>query len=301
MEARNRKLLVIVGPTAVGKSALAVELGRKYNGEVISADSRQVYSGLDIGTGKITKKEMGGVPHHLLDVVNPKKQFSVAEYQKLAEEKLGEIFTRSRLPIIVGGTGQYIDAIVQDVVFPEVPPDRKLRAELEKKTVKQLFSLLYKLDARRAKTIDASNPRRLTRAIEIATALGNVPSFQNTPRTDIDSLFIGLILPKEVLKKRIAFRLHERVKKGMLHEVRELHARGLSWKRMEELGLEYRFISRYLRGFLSKKEMIEKLQSRIWHYAKRQMAWFKRDTRIKWFPPKEFKEIAKKVGNFLKG
>ncbi len=294
-----RKMLVIVGPTAVGKSSLAVSLAKRYHGEVISADSRQVYTNLDIGTGKIIKKEMQGVSHHLLDVADPKKQFSVAKYQKLARVKLEQIFSRGKLPIIVGGTGLYIQAIVNDVVFPEVPPNHNLRKRLEKKTKVELFSMLKKLDARRAKTIDALNPRRLIRAIEIAVALGKIPPYPNAPREDIDVLFIGLTLSPDEVKRKIAIRLFARIGEQMIEEVRRLHRRGLSWKRMEELGLEYRYISRYLRGLLSKEEMIGKLQTEIWQYAKRQMTWFKREKGIAWFKANEKRAIEKAARGFL--
>ncbi|HBV01681.1 MAG TPA: tRNA (adenosine(37)-N6)-dimethylallyltransferase MiaA [Candidatus Taylorbacteria bacterium] len=294
-----RKILVIVGPTAVGKSALAVRLAKKWSGEVISADSRQIYKGLDIGTGKITKKEMMGIPHHMLDVADQKKQFNVSEYQKQVREKLEDIFSRGRLPIIVGGTGLYIKAIVNDVVFPNVTPNKKLRARLEKKTVEQLFLMLKKLDSKRAKTIDAQNPRRLVRAIEIAKALGKVPPYQNMPRKDIQPLLIGLTLSKAKLQKKITIRLFARIRRQMIEEVRRLHKRGLPWKRMEELGLEYRYVSRYLRGFLSKKEMLEKLKSEIWQYAKRQMTWFGRDKRVVWFKQNEKRAIDATVKKFL--
>ena len=308
---QQRDIIAIVGPTAVGKSSLAVALARKFNGEVVSADSRQVYKGLNIGTGKITKKEMRGVPHHLLDVANPKRQFSVSEYQKLTRKKLEEILgkgnprknasrSRGKLPIIVGGTGLYIQAIVNDVAFPEVPPNKTLRKKLEKKTADQLLSILRKIDAERAKTIDKANPRRLVRAIEIATALGKVPPYRNIPRRDIEVLFIGLTVPSNELKKRISIRLFARMNECMIEEVEHLHKRGLTWRRMEELGLEYRYISRYLRGFLSKEEMTQRLQSEIWHYAKRQMTWFRRDRRIRWFLPNERSKIVKAVANFLK-
>src|SRR3989344_8669425 len=180
----NSKVVVILGPTATGKSALAVKLAKKlarhkwggFNGaEIISADSRQIYKGLDIGTGKITEKEMAGVPHHLLDVVTPKRRFTVVEYQTLAREKIAEIFSRGHLPIICGGTGFYISALVDGTVLPDVPPNPKLRAHLKKETSETLFNMLLKLDPRRAKTIDPKNSRRLIRAIEIVKALGKVP------------------------------------------------------------------------------------------------------------------------------
>lgn len=298
---KKKKVVVIVGPTAVGKSALGVAIALKHNGEIISADSRQVYQRLNIGTGKITKKEMRGIPHYLLNVATPKKQTAVTEYQKLAREKVEDIFRRGKLPVIVGGTGLYIDSIVNDISFPEVPPNLLLRKRLEKKSPVKLFAILKKLDARRAKTIDAHNPRRLVRAIEIATVLGSVPPYVNAPRKDLNPLFIGLTLSPEVLKKRITTRLLSRMKGGMLAEVRRLQKNGLSWKRMEVLGLEYRYLSRYLRGLRTKDQVLKELESEIVRYAKRQMTWFKRDKRIVWFKPTETAKIQKAVMHFLKG
>ena len=169
------KLLIILGPTASGKSDLAVQLAKKYNGEIISADSRQVYKGLNIGTGKITKKEMSGIKHHLLDVTDPKKVFTVSQFKTLVEIAIADISSRGKLPIICGGTGFYIQAVVDNIILPEVPPNKKLREKLNKKTTTELFEILKKLDNERAKNIDAKNPRRLIRAIEIAEKLGKVP------------------------------------------------------------------------------------------------------------------------------
>ncbi|MCX6747919.1 MAG: tRNA (adenosine(37)-N6)-dimethylallyltransferase MiaA, partial [Candidatus Nomurabacteria bacterium] len=176
------KVIVILGATSTGKSDLAVLLATtifKKKAEIISADSRQVYKGLDLGTGKITKKEMRGIPHHLLDVVNPKKTFTVTEFKKLADKKIKQILVRGNVPILCGGTGFYIDTVVNNVVFPEVPPNEELRKKLEQKNKEELFEILEKLDQQRAKDIkdknELNNKVRLIRAIEIATSLGNVP------------------------------------------------------------------------------------------------------------------------------
>lgn len=295
----RQKLIVILGQTATGKSDLAVRLALKFNGEVISADSRQVYRGLDIGTGKITKEEMRGVRHHLLDVLSPRRQFSVAEYQKLARQAMADIARRGKIPIICGGTGLYIDAVVNGKTFPEVPPNPNLRKQLNSKTSKQLFEILKKLDPRRAKNIDAKNPRRLIRAIEIAMALGCVPRY-TLHATHYKILKIGLKLQDKKLRKNIHKRLVKRMGQGMVAEAKRLHARGLSWKRMEALGLEYRYLSKYLTGKISKEEMLKKLETEIWRYAKRQMTWFKRDKEIKWFYPSETGKIELAVKKFLK-
>lgn len=275
------KVLVIVGPTASGKSALAVKLAKELNGEVISADSRQVYKGLDIGTGKITKKEMQGVPHHLLDVASPKRAFSVAQYQKLALKKIREIIARGQVPIICGGTGFYIKAVVDNLVLPEVKPNRKLRQELAKLPTPELFTKLQQLDPERAANIDEHNPRRLMRAIEIATALGQVPVLTSTP---LPYTFeqIGISISPEQLQQNIHTRLMARVKQGLIKEVERLRESGLSWQRLDDLGLEYRFVSHYLRGKLTKTEMLEQLEIAINQYAKRQLTWFKKDKRISW-------------------
>lgn len=298
MKKNKPKIIVICGPTASGKSDLAVWLAKKIKGEVISADSRQVYKGLDIGSGKITKKEMKGITHYLLDVENPKKIFSVSDYKILAEKAINEIIMKEKVPIICGGTGFYIDAVVKNLVLPEVPPNLKLRNSLSKKTTESLYKILCKLDSERARSMDRNNKVRIVRAIEIAKALGKVPKIQSSEI--YRHLSIGINWPNEILQKRIRERLLKRIEVGMIEEVKNLHKNGLSWKRMHELGLEYRYISLYLQNKLSKEEIIEKLNTEICHYAKRQMTWFKRDKKIRWFGVKERGKILGKVERFLR-
>lgn len=294
-------VIVILGPTASGKSDLAVALAKKYNGEVISADSRQVYKGLDIGSGKITKTEMKGVPHHLLDVVSPSTTFSVSNFQKKTKRVISEIQSRGKLPIICGGTGFYIQSIVDNTIFPEVKPNKKLRAELATYSTEKLFKTLQKLDPDRAKTIEKQNPVRLIRAIEIVKALGKVPLLdlqaigKSQDNTGTENFIqIGTKITPEKLKENIAKRLDKRLKKGMLKEAEKLHRNGLSWKRMEALGLEYRNMALFLQNKISKEEMIEKIKNESWQYAKRQMTWFKRDPRIKWVTPEKALKIRLK-------
>ena len=314
----HNKLVIICGPTAVGKSTLAVWLAKKCNGEVVSADSRQVYKGLDVGTGKITKKEMAGIPHHLLDVASPRGQFTVAKFKQLAEKAVKDIRGRGKLPIVVGGTGLYIDTLLGRFTIPEVPPDLALRKKLEKKSAEALFAELLKLDPRRAETIDRHNPRRLIRALEIARALGAVPPREHfdilgLPAIQLQAgnvgmagseyrvLWVGLSLPKEELAKCITVRLFARMgEQGMIQEVRRLHKNGLSWKRLEALGLEYRYCALYLQKKLGKDEMVERLQKEICRYAKRQMTWFKRNKDIKWFLPNEATRVTSLVRTFLR-
>lgn len=296
------QIIVILGQTATGKSDFAVQIAREIKGEIISADSRQVYTGMDLGTGKITKKEMRGVPHHLLDIAKPTKVFSASDFKKHAEKKIKEIIKRGNVPIVCGGTGFYIDTLLGSATLPEVPPNKILRAELMKKTASELFVLLQKLDSVRAQTIDAKNPVRLIRAIEIAKALGSVPQAPNREH-EYEVLKIGLTLPDQILKEKIYTRLLARIKKGMLREIQKLHNDGVTWKRMSDLGLEYRYGALYLQKKISKDEMITKLNSEIWHYAKRQKTWFKRDKDIIWIDPCEIHEqarVLKKIKDFIK-
>ncbi|MBI2631177.1 tRNA (adenosine(37)-N6)-dimethylallyltransferase MiaA [Candidatus Nomurabacteria bacterium] len=265
-----KKVIVILGQTATGKSAFAVKIAKKINGEIISADSRQVYKGLDIGTGKIARKEMRGIPHHLLDVINPKHKFTIAEYQKKAIYAIAEIVKKERVPIIVGGTGFYIDAITKGTVFPKVPPNPKLRKNISKLDGRQLLMLLQKLDKKRAQNIDIHNKVRLIRAIEIATALGKVPSLI-TKKPKYKFIKIGLFLPSNKLEKKIRLRVKKMFKKGLPKEIKKLKKSGVSGKRLKELGFEY---------FEPTEEKVIKETVK---YAKRQMTWFKRDKEIKWF------------------
>jgi len=275
-------ILVIIGPTASSKSSLAVQLAKKLNGEIVSADSRQVYKGLDIGSGKITRREMAGIPHHMLDVANPRRIFTVSQYQKLAYKTIDDILSRGKLPIVVGGTGQYIDAITKGLILPGVKPLYELRKQLSYKTTQELFALLEKLDPARAKNIDRHNARRLVRAIEIAKVLGKVPVLKTTPR--YSPITIGVKIKSIELKRCIHKRLLARMQTGMVAEVRSLRKQGLSCKRLFDLGLEYRYVSLCLQGKFSKHEMLVKLETEINHYAKRQMTWFKRDKSITWLP-----------------
>ncbi len=293
-----QKIIAIVGPTASGKSDLAVAVARQVNGEIISTDSRQIYRGLDLGTGKITKKEMCGIPHHLLDIASPKRQISVVGYEKLATRAVRDIIKRGKVPILCGGTGLYTDAILNNLSFPTAKPNKALRQTLAKYSPKELFEQLKKLDPIRAETIEPTNPHRLIRAIEIATELGSVPPLvAPTPR--YHALIIGIAVSREKLAERIELRLHSRMRKGMLAEIRHLHKEGLSWKRMEELGLEYRFLAQFLQKKITRDEMLRDLATAIRHYAKRQMVWFKRNKAIKWFPFEEQAKIMKEVRAFL--
>jgi tRNA dimethylallyltransferase len=227
-------------------------------------------------------------------VVNPKKQFSAAQYQQKAISAIAEIVKRGKVPIICGGSGFHIDAITKNIVFPEVPPNKKLRDRLSQKSTILLFRELKRLNPARAKNIEEKNEQnnrvRLIRAIEIARKIGQVPKLENDTLSagaeSVSSKYkfvkIGLYLPRQILKKKIEKRLLKRIRLGMIQEAKNLHQKNLTWKRMKELGLEYRYLALYLQGKINKSEMIEKLKTEIYHYAKRQMTWFKRDKEIIW-------------------
>ncbi len=303
---KRKKIIVVVGPTASGKSDFAVAVASFINerrgvlntegAEIVSADSRQVYEGMNIGTGKITKREMNGIPHHMLDISSPTAPFTISHYQKKGRKIIGELMKKNKIPIVCGGTGFYIDALIDGTVIPDVKPNKKLRDTLSKKTAEELFSILLKKDKRRAEIIDRKNPVRLIRAIEIAEALGKVPEFAKNP-LDADALFLGILLPKSVLSKRIEDRLIKRLRIGMIKEVKKLHENGVSWKKMEQFGLEYRYLSRFLTGKITEGEMEIQLLSEIKKYAKRQMTWFKKNKRIHWVKNK--KETADLIKSFL--
>lgn len=293
------KVLIILGPTASGKSALAVELAKQFNGEIISADSRQVYRGLDIATGKITEEEKAGIPHHLLDVADPKDTFTASDFEVLGTKAIEEILSRGKLPIICGGTGFYIDSLIGRMSIPDVAPNKALRNSLKELSAWELFEKLRELDPVRAETIEQQNPVRLIRAIEIATALGSVP----IPRSDLgkkyDALWIGLSWPKEELRARLHARVEDRMKKGMIDEAKKLHEAGLTYGRMQELGLEYRSLAAYLRDEMTEEELATAIEQSNAQYAKRQMTYWKRNTDIIWMPPSPIDPIASLVEAFL--
>ncbi|HEX3099899.1 MAG TPA: tRNA (adenosine(37)-N6)-dimethylallyltransferase MiaA [Patescibacteria group bacterium] len=296
-------LIVVVGPTASGKSELAVKIAKKVDGEIISADSRQIYKGLDIGSGKVPGRWVNikrgaknkkvflykNIPHYLIDEASPRTQYSVAKFQKNARGTIADIFKRGKTPIICGGTGHWVDAVVFGQALPEVKPDSKLRAKLSHLTTPNLYKLLQNLDPARASEIDSQNPRRLVRALEIVMSTGKpVPKsgdklkiYQNFDKLQIK--WIGLNPGMAVLEKKIKRRLQARFKEGMLQEVETLHKNGLSWKKLESFGLEYKFCALYLQKKISKTEMELLLYTAIRQYSKRQMTWWKRNPNIKWF------------------
>jgi len=277
---KDAKVIAIVGPTASGKTSLAIEIAKKYNGEVISVDSRQVYKTLDIGTEKVTEEEMSGIPHHMIDIVEPEETFSVQEFQEMAKEKIEDILSRNKLPILAGGSGQYMDAVLYDGTFPIVPPNEKLREELKNVPTTALFKILESQDPARAETIDPKNKRRLIRALEIIEALGEVPKKEKGELL-YDTLYLGIDISREDIREKITKRLSETMKKGLIKETRELRER-VGDKRLDAFGLEYRVIKEYLDETIAEEDLIPKLISELMGYAKRQMTWFKKNEDIVW-------------------
>jgi len=328
----NPKIIVVLGPTASGKTKLAVRLARKFNGEIISADSRQVYKGMDIGTGKdlddyVVKSQISNlksqinykfqypnpkmvqIPYHLIDIVSPKRQFTVAKWQKLAYQKIEEILKRKKLPIVCGGTGLYISALIEGYNFPpEAEKNQKskiknqnLRIRLNQLTLGKLLAQLKQIDLKTYQVIDKKNRRRVQRALEIYYQTGRPKSAQlKKQKPSYNFLLLGLTYPYPILKKRIAKRLAERLKQGLINEVKRWHKQDLSWQRLDDFGLEYRWVAKYLKGEIRYQTMVEQLKKEIFHFAKRQMTWFQHQlaAEIKWIESSN--QAIKTVVKFLK-
>lgn len=275
---RLPKVVAVVGTNASGKSALGVELAKRYHAEIISADSRQVFRGLDLGSGKITPEEMQGVPHHLIDVREPNDFFSMADFQRMAYQAIEEIRGRGNLPMIVGGTGLYVDSVLDGYLLSDKEPDLAYRAELEKLTTPQLYAMLLALKP--DVQVERNNRNRVMRIIErIHDGDDAMPGKQ----ARYESLRLGVSWPREVLNQRIDERLERRLEQGMIEEVQRLMDEGASQEFLLGLGLEYRFITQYLTGVIpDKREMLEKLAIAIKQFAKRQMTWFRRCPDIVW-------------------
>ena len=294
---KMQKLAVILGTNASGKSELGIRLARHLGGEVVSADSRQVYRGLDLGTGKITPAQAGTVKHHLIDVADVSEYFTLAQYQRAAYSAIDSISGAGKLPLLVGGTGLYISAIVEGYELVDVPPNESLRTELECLTLAQLVERLEASATGAASHIDRSNRRRLIRAIEIAAA-GRTQSAAHQRSARYNCLQLGLTWPREILEERIEQRLRERLANGMIDEVAGLRSRGVSDTRLDKLGLEYRYITRYLRGELGTLDDLRlQLGIAIRQFAKGQLTWFKRDSRIVWLDPfrNSFQEACDRI------
>lgn len=274
MGAKDNNLLVILGATAGGKTGLAVRTARSLQTEIISADSRQVYRGMDLGTGK-DLAEYGEIPYHLIDIAEPGSEYNVFQFQRDCFAAIADILQRQKLPIICGGTGMYLDAVLRGYRLVEVAENPALRNILELFTDDQLCERLKLLKPELHNRTDLDDRQRLVRAIEIAEgepgAAAGLP-----PLPEIRPLVFGLKWPREILRQRIGIRLQQRLDEGMIEEVQQLHDSGVAWEKLEFYGLEYRLIAQHLQGKLNRNDMVQKLRSAIGQFAKRQETFFRR-------------------------
>ena len=297
------KLVVLLGPTASGKSGSGIALAQRFNGEIISADSRQVYRGLDIGTAKVTPEEQALIPHHVLDVADPREVYTVAQFQQDAIRAINDILKRGHQPFLVGGSPHYIQAVVDNLDIPHIEPQPELRARLEKRPLPELLAQLEELDPRSMATIDRNNPRRVIRALEVCLVSGKPFSQQRKMGEPLyRSLMLCIEWPREELYHRIDMRVDERMQQGMVQEVQGLLDEGISHERLEALGLEYRYITRLLRGeFKNEEEMVQRLKYAIHDFTRRQLTWFRKDKRILWVERGDLSVIEEVVKKFYNG
>lgn len=292
------KVIAIVGPTAAGKTSLSINIAKTFNGEVISADSRQIYRGMDIGTGKVTMEEMAGIPHHLLNIVDPMQVYTAAEFVHDATDAIDSILTHEHLPVIAGGTFFYIQLLRGQMQAAPVEPNEALRAELEQLSTEKLFEKLAAADPRRAATIDKDNRRRLIRSLEIIEELGTVPEVTLSDSL-YDWLILGVNIGKEQLLQNFAKRLDGWLEAGFVAEVERLLAEGVTRERFQELGFEYSLMLDYIDKKISLPELKERFVQKNWQYAKRQMTWLKRDPEIVWVKSGDLNETSYLVDEFL--
>jgi len=295
-------LIVILGPTASGKTRIAARLARDLGSEIISADSRQVYRGMDLGTGKDTSEFLVDgvtIPCHLIDVVDTDHEFNLFEYQKMFYRSFLDISERGLIPIMAGGTGLYIEAVVKDYRMLEVPEDFSLRGELQKMDMDAMRDRLFKSNPALHNTTDTQNKSRLVRAIEIAEHSKMHEFAEETEHPAIKPFIIGIRWERSVLRDRITARLKKRIDMGMIEEVKNLHNQGVNWERLDSFGLEYRYVSRYLQGKMDFDEMFRELNTRIHQFSKRQMTWFRRMERqgivINWVDNADYDSIKRLI------
>lgn len=295
----KNKLITVIGTTASGKSSLGIELADWYGGEIVSADSRQIYRKMDLGTGKITPEEAARVKHHLIDILDAPEPFSMADFQGLAYEAIDRIIERGKLPFLVGGTGLYSRSVVEGYNLSDVAPDEALRDELLTKSREELIEILSSLGEKEIP--DEYSPRRLIRMIEKRQG-GDSASVENSPRYEV--LQLAMTYPRDVLYQRILERLDARIADGMIEEIRSLYEGGVSGEFLERLGLEYRYTYRYIAGlYPSFEDYRAELYKEICHFAKRQMTWFKKEKNVVWLDTSgDFLAQAKSyIDRFLNG
>lgn len=301
LEQQKGKLLVIIGPTAVGKTKLSIELAKRFNGEIISGDSMQVYKGMDIGTAKIKEEEKEGIPHYLIDIKEPDEPFSAAEFQELANTMILDIQHRGKLPIIVGGTGLYIQSVIYDYHFSEAPSDPEYRVMLEKRAEAEgfeaIFAELKKIDPESAERIHPNNSRRVIRALEIYHCTGHTMSEQlkeQPTELKYDTCIIGLTMEREQLYSRINHRVDLMMDEGLVAEVQGFFEKGLKdCQSIQAIG--YKELYDFFKGTTSQNEAIENLKQNSRRYAKRQLTWFRNKMDVSWFDMTNVDEFYKKI------
>ncbi len=292
------KIVVIAGPTASGKTSLAIEIAKEFNGEVISADSRQIYRKLDIGTAKVTPEETQGIPHHLINIKDVNEVYSASDFSDDAKSITTTLLEKNKLPIVAGGTFFYVDAFLNKTSLPAVEPKPELRTYLEDLSTEMLFDELSRLDPARAKAIDPNNKRRLIRALEIVHELGTVPSPQPTV-SPYNVLTIGLRVEKEVLREKFLARAEDWLKNGFKDEVTNLLTEGVSRDRLREIGFEYSLGLDLTDEVITDEEFKQRFIEKNWQYAKRQITWLKRDDKVEWYEPQNREAILRRVREFL--
>jgi len=304
----KNKVVVIVGPTAVGKTNLAIELAKRIEGEIISADSMQVYKYMDIGTAKPTPEEMHGIKHYMIDVLEPNEECNVAKYKEMAEECIKEILSRKKIPMIVGGTGLYINSVVDNVEFSETITDRDYRMKLEARANSEGIEVLYKdlkeIDKEAAEKIHQNDLRRIIRALEVYHSTGKTISYHNKLSrqnpSKYDFVMIGLNMDRADLYKRIDLRVDEMIANGLVDEVKNLIEKGTSFEHTSMQGLGYKEIMEYIERETTLEQAVEIIKTNSRRYAKRQITWFRREQRIQWFDMNEnLENIIKKILNYL--
>lgn len=302
------KVIVILGPTASGKTQLGIDLAKECNGEVISADSRQIYKKMNIGTAKVPGEwkivdgarvyDVGGVPHHLVDFLDPGNTFTAAEFRDKALAHVQSIVKRGKLPFIIGGTGLYIWSLIDNLQIPRIPPNKKLRQSLEEKSKDELLKLLQSMDPEAALAIDPHNKRRIIRALEVCIFSGQPFSKQQVKGDDIvNAIQIGLDVPREVLYDRIHRRIDNMIEEGLVAEIEKILRQKYSWDLPSMSGIGYRQFKDFFSGKITIQDVVERLKRDTRHFARRQMTWFRRDKRIRWCRTKD--EVVEHVTKFL--
>ena len=294
---KKQKVIVICGPTASGKTALSIELAKKINGEIVSCDSMQIYKEMDIGTAKPTKEEMQEIPHYMINTIFPNERYSVADYKKDAKKAIREIIKKGKVPIIVGGTGLYVDSLIYEIEYPDIKFDEKYRQELEEQVRKDGLEKLYnkakKIDPEAMLKISSNDKKRILRVLEIYKATGKTKTEQERKsrekEPEFDYLVYGLNMPREKLYERINLRVDIMIKQGLIKEVEEIYKKYNEFPTAMK-GLGYKEVVEYLEGHLTKEEMIEKIKQETRRYAKRQMTWFRKNKQTIWLDTENTKQ-----------